>query len=187
VDEIIARAVADICVQALAPHTLRVEDEARVRRHLTQQLEAGLTVQGQNALADRKVVCLIGASGSGKTTTTAKLAAHYTKDLGRTVAWMCADTLRTGAISQARIYAETLKLPLRVAYTPDELAQAVAAESDADLILVDMPGGNPRREEDVVELGALLTALPKRATYLIAPATAKDGDLADALASRASC
>ncbi len=99
------------------------------------------------------------------------------------VAWICADTMRAGAIAQARAYAETLKLPLRVVYTPGELAQAVAAESGADLVLVDMPGCNPRRENAVVELGAYLSALPERSTYWVAAATAKETDLADTLAA----
>ena len=130
-----------------------------------------------------RLICLIGLSGCGKTTTTAKLAAYHTQSLGLKAAWVCADTIRAGAISQARSYAETLRLPLRVAYTPDELAQAVAAESEADLILVDTPGYNPRRETELIELGALLTVLPERTTLLVASATTKEAGLNDALAA----
>ena len=158
-------------------------DTTRVTWHMQQQLEAVLLTETEASFNKRKVVCLIGATGAGKTTMAARLAARATQLRGRSVAWACADTLRAGAIAQARVYAETLKLPLRVVYTPGELAQAVEAESQADLILVDLPGCNPRRENAVVELGAFLAALPERATYWVAPATAKDADLADALAA----
>lgn len=197
VDEDLARSAASACAESLTARAL--EDDLRVQAHLQQTLERGLRAQAEDLwLGDNgrragraldkngtaaRVVCVIGASGAGKTASVAKLAAHHKRALGLRVAWVCADTVRAGAIAQARAYAETLKLPLRVAYTADELAQAVAAEAEADLILVDTFGVNPRREDQVVELGGYLTALPKRATYVAAPATAKDQDLRETLAA----
>lgn len=197
-EELVRRAVA-ACAETLSPRAL--EDAARVRDHLRRELET-ILIDSKNQAARNQappvrrsilvprhpsdpaqIICLIGLSGCGKTTTTAKLAAYYTKRLGLKTAWVCADTIRAGAIAQARSYAETLRLPLRVAYTPDELAQAVSAESDADLILVDTPGYNPRRETELIELGALLTALPERTTFLVASATTQEAGLNDALAA----
>ncbi|MBI3762797.1 MAG: hypothetical protein HY260_13195 [Chloroflexi bacterium] len=189
-EELVRRVVAS-CAETLSPRAL--EDSARVRDHLRRELEAGLRLGADGTGGDphatrypppvTRIICLVGPGGCGKTTTAAKLAAHHARTFGLKPAWVCADTIRAGAISQARAYAEILRLPLRVAYTPDELAQAVAAEADADLILVDTPGCNPRREADLIELGALLSALPERATYLVASATAKESDLNDALAA----
>lgn len=184
----LTQTVLATCAETLNPRAQ--DDRARVREHIQQQLEAHLRAWGSPALASParpgagpRVVCLVGPSGSGKTSMAAKLAAHHTRNLGLRVAWICADTYRAGAIAQARIYAESLRLPLRVAYTGAELAQAADAEKDSDLILVDTPGCNPRREASLVELGELLTALPTRVTYLVAPATAKDEDLADAVSA----
>jgi flagellar biosynthesis protein FlhF len=173
--------VTDTTTRALSPAAL--QDPTRVTWQVQQQLEAVLLTETETAFARRRLVCLIGTTGAGKTPMAARLAARFTQLRGRSVAWICADTVRAGAIAQARAYAETLKLPLRVVYTPAELAQAVAAESHADLVLVDLPGCNPRREEAVVELGGYLAALPERATYWVAAATAKDADLADTLAA----
>jgi flagellar biosynthesis protein FlhF len=182
-DDELARRVVTACTETLNPRAL--DDEALVREQVQRQLEAVLNDQPQAAAAAAPVICLIGPSGSGKTATVAKLAAHFTKTLGLHAAWICADTFRAGAIAQARIYAEALKLPLRVAYTAPELAQAVAAERDADVILVDTPACNPRRTSSVVELGELLTALPPtlRAAYLTIPATAKVSDALEAVAA----
>ncbi len=129
------------------------------------------------------IVCLVGTPGAGKTTAAAKLAHLAARRLGLRAAWVCADTYRAGAIMQARMYAEALRLPLRVAYTADELAQAVAAEQDADLVIVDLPGVNVRRPQQLHELNDLLAALPNRLTYLTTPATAKDADLKSAHAA----
>ncbi len=181
VDKALVSKVVATCAETLNPSALK--DKTRIQKHLQSQLEARLhTLKGSQFTANR-VVCLVGTSGAGKTSTTAKLAIYYTKTMGQKVAWVCADTIRAGAIAETRAYADSLGLPLQLAYTPGELAEVVTAESAADLILVDTPSCNPRREADVVELGALLTALPTRATYLVAPVTAKDVDLGQTLAA----
>ena len=58
-----------------------------------------------------RVVFLVGVNGSGKTTTTAKLAARE-KAQGRNVLLAAADTFRAGAIEQLSIWAERLQLPV---------------------------------------------------------------------------
>jgi flagellar biosynthesis protein FlhF len=181
VDDDVLRQKLNACVEALPAHHL--DDEARVRKYLSHQLEAGLSFPAPAAIATTGVLCLAGTTGAGKTTTAAKLAAYYARALNLRVAWVCADTYRAGAIAQARGYAESLRLPLRVAYTADELRRCVSLESQADLVIVDLPGCNPRRESQVVEIGALLTALDRRLTYLVAPATAKEADLSAALSA----
>jgi fused signal recognition particle receptor len=57
------------------------------------------------------VTFLVGVNGSGKTTTTAKLAARE-KAAGRTVLLAAADTFRAGAIEQLQTWADRLSLPV---------------------------------------------------------------------------
>ena len=57
------------------------------------------------------VTFLVGVNGSGKTTTTAKLAARE-KAAGRSVLLAAADTFRAGAIEQLQTWADRLELPL---------------------------------------------------------------------------
>lgn len=54
---------------------------------------------------------LVGVNGSGKTTTTAKLAARE-KAAGRTVLLAAADTFRAGAIEQLQTWADRLDVPI---------------------------------------------------------------------------
>jgi fused signal recognition particle receptor len=58
-----------------------------------------------------EVVFLVGVNGSGKTTTTAKLAAREVAQ-GRTVLLAAADTFRAGAIEQLEIWAGRLGVPI---------------------------------------------------------------------------
>jgi fused signal recognition particle receptor len=57
------------------------------------------------------VTFLVGVNGSGKTTTTAKLAARE-KAAGRSVLLAAADTFRAGAIEQLQAWADRLDLPI---------------------------------------------------------------------------
>jgi flagellar biosynthesis GTPase FlhF len=175
------------CAETLSPSAL--QDEAKVCSNLRRQLEAHIRTARLDALAVEDsgglAVSLVGMSGVGKTSACAKLAAHFKWNLGKKVAWICADTLRTGAIAQARSFTEPLDIPLYLAYTPEELAQAAleASTGGADLILIDTPARNPQNKSEVIELGAFLTAVPARATFLVAPATLQEADLRAAQAA----
>jgi flagellar biosynthesis protein FlhF len=167
-----------------------MQNDHAVRDHVRAQLTAGLRTRGASLplkanlpFGGMRVVCLIGTSGSGKTSTMAKIAALAAKSLDRQVTWISADTLRAGAIAKTRALTDPLGIPLRLAYSAEELAEQTAAELGADVILVDTPGCNPNREQEVTELGSFLTSLPQRHTAFIAPATARANDLKDALAA----
>jgi fused signal recognition particle receptor len=58
-----------------------------------------------------RVTFLVGVNGSGKTTTTAKLAARE-KQAGHSVLLAAADTFRAGAIEQLQTWADRLGLPI---------------------------------------------------------------------------
>lgn len=162
--------------ESLSPAAL--DDLPRLERFIKHQLEVCLTpVRKSLAFVPSRVMVLTGMSGSGKTSTCAKLASFYTITLGKKVVWIEADTVRTSAIAEARTYTETLGIPLFLAYTPQELAELIASQTDADLILVDTTSVNPRIEDSVIELGSLLTVAPSGSTYLVASATTKEDDL----------
>ncbi len=176
VDEAIVERSVQLALETQKPGVLGEEDSAR--KYLSRLLEAEISAFVQPALqAPRRVICLVGASGSGKTSTVAKLAVHFGKRLGKQVAWVSADTLRTGAIGEARAYTDALGLPLHLVYTPHDLPGILEGTRDADLVLIDTPGYNPYKERQMVELGELLSELPEHCTFLVTPANVKEGDL----------
>lgn len=162
--------------QTLSPSIL--ESEKRLNHYLRKQFE--VEIKGPKTpiyTLPGRVVCIVGASGSGKTSTCAKLASYYSTNMGKKVVWVEADTIRTGAIAEARAYTEALNIPMFLVYTPQELAEVVSAQKEADLILVDTAGCNPHDEDKVLELGTYLAQIPGRSIYLAAPATMKESDL----------
>jgi fused signal recognition particle receptor len=89
-------------------------DVAELRSILVSEIEALLarapkpTASPDVAL---EVVFLVGVNGSGKTTTTAKLAARQVAE-GTPVLLAAADTFRAGAIEQLEIWADRLGVPV---------------------------------------------------------------------------
>ena len=180
-NELVKR-ILTVSSETLSPDAL--QDEKHLRIYLKHLLEAYIRVPKNNLVDPEpvgRIFCVIGPSGSGKTSVCAKLAAYYSKVHHKKVAWISADTIHTGAITLARSYTESLSVPLRLVYTPDELAIAVEAEADSDLIVVDTPARNPYRPQEVIDMGEYLTALPQRETYLVLQATAKEADLHEAV------
>jgi fused signal recognition particle receptor len=85
-----------------------------LRRLLVEEIEKVLATAprpGTMAVSPLEVVFLVGVNGSGKTTTTAKLARLAAAE-GKRVLLAAADTFRAGAIEQLEIWGERLKLPV---------------------------------------------------------------------------
>ncbi len=183
VEEAVLERVFNVSLEMFSSSSLQNEDVCR--KYVQKLLEADLREQNPNTMAtSKRVICLVGMSGSGKTSAVAKMALLFSQKLGRRVAWVCADTLQTGAVQEARAYCDALGIELSMAYTPEDLREAAsAAVEKADVVLVDTPGFNPFSEEQMVELGHMLTELPSRMTYFVAPANLKDGDLNRAAAA----
>ena len=166
----------DLALETLSPSTLA--DVESCKRSIIQLMGAELRVQkGAGVFVSSNVVCVVGASGSGKTSALAKLALFFRQGLHKSVTWVCADTVRTGAIAEAKAYTDALGLELKLVYTPQDLKDVLNASQASDLFLVDTPGYNPCNEKQMIELGALLSEMPGRCTYLVAPATTKEADL----------
>lgn len=114
----------------------------------------------------RRVVALVGSTGVGKTTTLAKLAAHFSFGRRLQVGLITADTYRVAAVEQLRTYSDILGIPLEVVYDPSELPAALARLRAKDLVLVDMAGRSHRNPEHMKELQAHLEILTPDEIYL---------------------
>jgi flagellar biosynthesis GTPase FlhF len=181
-DDALLQKVTQTCADTLPPRA--VQDKKRVWDKIQQQLETVIRVQKETLSTMPRVIFLTGTSGVGKTSSLAKMAVHLSANEGKKVGWICADTVRIGALGEARTYAETIGVPLQVVYTPDELQNAITLFlNEVEFILVDTPAFNPRNEQSIVELGTMLMAYGKRSTWVVIPATAKEGDLQNTLAT----
>ena len=98
---------------------------------------------------------MVGPPGSGKTITTAKLAARARLS-GRPVGVITADTIRAGAVEQLSAFTGILEIELRQVRGPDGLGPAVNEMMQKyDLVFIDSPGLNPFSHHDMEYLKTL--------------------------------
>ena len=111
-------------------------------------------------------MALVGPTGVGKTTTIAKLAAHYRLKEKRRVGLITVDTYRIAAVEQLRTYADIIDLPMQVVSTPREMREAVRRMDNLDLVLMDTAGRSPKDEVKIRELGPFSARpAPTRSTW----------------------
>ena len=146
------------------------DDQASRQRKLEQDIcvSGPIRVSGNGA----KIVAFVGPTGVGKTTSIAKLAAHFALEQKCRVGLITVDTYRIAAVEQLRTYAEIMDLPLEVVSSPQEMQEAVDRLSDLDLILLDTAGRSPRDEVRVAELRMMLRDAGARDIVLVLSAAA---------------
>lgn len=121
-----------------------------------------------------RVIAFVGPSGMGKTSCLQKLAVRYKLTKEQRVGLVSLDTYRIGAMEQMRSFSIVTGMPLKVAYGPDEAEEAIRSLDEADVILVDTPGGVGGVEEIVRSIG------PDE-VHLVLAANAKQGDMMEAV------
>jgi len=141
-------------------------------RHALAILSHSLPVESTDILDQGGVVALVGATGVGKTTTIAKLAARYALKHGSArVAMVTTDGYRIAAHEQLRTYGRILDIPVRIANTHAELVEALKLLSDRDLVLVDTAGMSQRDMRLSQQFQMIKDSTPGIKTYLVLSAT----------------
>jgi flagellar biosynthesis protein FlhF len=105
-----------------------------------------LTVDGEDAIIDRGgVYALVGPTGVGKTTTTAKLAARCVLRHGASrMAMITTDSYRIGAHEQLRIYGRILGVPVYLVKDAEDLRQTLSSLTNRHMVLIDTIGMSQR-------------------------------------------
>src|SRR5437762_1367243 len=112
------------------------------------------------------VILILGVNGTGKTTSTAKLARYLQKD-GRSVLLAAADTFRAAAIEQLGIWATRLGVDMiKGQYNADPAALCyeayqAAAKRQADFLLCDTAGRLHTKKNLMAELQKVKRTLAK--------------------------
>ena len=117
------------------------------------------------------IVVFAGPTGSGKTTTLAKLAARWSLDQKLKVGLITTDTFRIAAVDQIKEYSTLLGVELKIAFSASEAARAAQAFADKDVILVDTPGRNHFDQGSLIALRGLLQAMGEVTVLMMLPAT----------------
>jgi len=126
----------------------------------------------------RKYMIFLGPTGSGKTTTLAKVASLY-KNVGKNVAVITLDSYRVGAYEQTKAYGDAFGIPVKCVKDEDEVLLACDDFRDYDLVLVDTMGVSPTDGPLNLKLKGLLSLFRESETsyVLTCAANLKSEDL----------
>ncbi len=145
---------------------LKGQQAAAIGATVLRRVLAGAEGRLEPAAVKPTVIAMIGVNGSGKTTTTAKLA-HRLKGEGQTVIVAACDTFRAAAVEQLKSWAERLKIEIVASHTgADSAAVAFDAWQAAkarghDWLIVDTAGRLHTKGNLMEELAKIRRVLQK--------------------------
>jgi flagellar biosynthesis protein FlhF len=144
------------------------------------------TLTSENDLIERGgVFALVGPTGVGKTTTTAKLAARCVVRYGADkLALLTTDGYRIGAHEQLRIYGRILGVPVHVVRDGEDLRRTLADLRGKHMVLIDTVGMS-QRDRMVADQAAMLMRAGEVKRLLLLNATSRGDTLDDVIRSYA--
>jgi flagellar biosynthesis protein FlhF len=154
------------------PHKI---DEKQGWKYILNLLSNRLHVGGNDILNQSGVVALVGPTGTGKTTTLAKLAAKYAQKYGpEQVAVVTIDTYRIAAFEQLATYGKIIGCAVKKAHNSQELNEILHQFRNKKLVLIDTAGFSQRDARLIEQLKGYESSLntPIR-KYLVVPAGAQ--------------
>ncbi len=130
-------------------------DAAEAVRWLMDVLERNLKTSTTPLYEEGGIYALVGSTGVGKTTTTAKLAALCARTHGPgSVGLITLDTYRVGAHEQLRAYGRMLGIVAHLAHDQAALQDLLGLLGGKKMVLIDTTGVAPRdpRKRDMLEV-----------------------------------
>lgn len=145
--------------------------------------------RGLNENDSLKTILVVGVNGTGKTTSSAKLAA-YLKAQNKKVILAAADTFRAAAVEQLQTWGERLSVPVVVGVANGDPASVAfdaakkAIEEGADYLVIDTAGRLHTKTDLMNELGKIKRVIEKSTpiteVLLVIDATTGQNGLAQA-------
>jgi len=144
------------------------EDVLTVARREVERAFEGNPAELRKEATGLTVVSIVGVNGTGKTTTTAKLA-HFIRGRGQSAVIAACDTFRAAAIEQLKLWGQRLDVPVVAgAYGADAAsvghdAVSAARSRQADYLLIDTAGRLHTKHNLMQELQKLHRVVGKQA------------------------
>lgn len=157
--------------QKLAPHGVSanlVKALVNECRDIKAKNEIDLLAQGFErvlrftplAIAPDVPIMLLGQTGAGKTSCSAKLAARAAgSGEGVKAAFLCADIGRAGAIAQMQTYADALDTRFWQISSPEDVSDILKQERPQEILILDTPGVSPYAAADIAVMKAFRDAV----------------------------
>ncbi|PXA05218.1 signal recognition particle-docking protein FtsY [Coraliomargarita sinensis] len=165
--ETVEEIIEEIQAAYKADKSMRGEDAARIGAKVLKQVLEGAEGRVEVGRHHPEVICLVGVNGSGKTTTSAKLAKLYQDDNYKVLLGAC-DTFRAAANEQIKHWADRLDIDIVSSqHGADSAAVAFDAYEAAksrgrDIIVLDTAGRLHTKSNLMKELEKLERVIKKQ-------------------------
>lgn len=172
VDQVTARAIGEEVIRSVTPgqQVVKIVNDCLVE--LLGSESAGLNIPA----TPPAVIMMVGLQGSGKTTSSAKLAMFLTKREGKKVLMASLDVARPAAQEQLRVLGEqigVMTLPIVAGQQPvaiAERARAAARLQGFDVVVLDTAGRLAVDEALMAEMGQIASATSPHEILLVVDA-----------------
>ena len=168
VERLVRNGVPEKLAEAMLAESGSTKDLDGILKMLTCRIRCSGPIAFDNGQAR---VALVGPTGTGKTTTAAKLAAQYSLIHKKSVALLTLDTYRVGAVEQLMTYARILGIPMEVALCPEDVHALIAKHRDKELIIIDTVGRSQRKKEHLAELARFIRPADPTEVHLVTSAS----------------
>jgi flagellar biosynthesis protein FlhF len=177
IDDKIAKRLIRQIINELSP--VELADSAAIARKASELLLEGIGEVSPILMAGAKprIIAFVGPTGSGKTTTIAKLATDFTLHSGKKVAVLSIDTKRVDAVGQLKAYCRIINIPLFIAYSPEDLPGLMPGIMNSDITLVDTPGSGPMDRQQMIEMIEFLQKMVPQEVHLAISVTTSLADM----------
>lgn len=154
------------------PHNV---DQTQGWKYVLNLLSNRIQVGNNDILTQSGIVALVGPTGTGKTTTLAKLAARYAQKFGpEQVALVTIDTYRIAAFEQLATYGKIIGCAVKKAHNAGELNNILYQMRNKKLVLIDTAGFSQRDARLIEQLNEYDNQVSaKIRKYLVIPAGAQ--------------
>ncbi|MDH5435317.1 MAG: flagellar biosynthesis protein FlhF [Gammaproteobacteria bacterium] len=162
--------------KSIAAEAIAISDQGNdftyIWRNALGILASQIPVADDDIINNGGIFAMVGATGVGKTTIIAKLAARFALRHGtQHLALVTLDNYRIGAHDQLRTYGRIIGVPVHVASDTASLVQTLKDLSDKRLVLIDTTGMSQRDIRLSEQLSTLYDSSPQIRNYLIMSAT----------------
>lgn len=149
-------------------------DKRVVKKYLREVFSEIIKIDDQGI--SNKVV-VVGPTGSGKTTTIAKLAGMLCFNLNKKVGLVTIDTFRVGAVEQLRMYGEVMNIPYKHVTTLNDMRNVFDDMRSCEVVLVDTIGRSSKNVIHLSELNMFIQSIQSENVTLVLSAGMNKQDI----------
>lgn len=154
-----------------------IEDYNYIFKAVAKNIENKLTVCEYSRSKKPYIIVMIGPTGVGKTTTTAKLASINKLINDEKVGIISVDTYRIAAVEQLKTFANISSIPFLAAYNKEALKDCIERFRGFDYIYIDTAGRSPKNRKHIKEAEDMFSFVDIDHYHLLISSTTKLSDM----------